>query len=145
MKKIYKAKHLLLLMLIVLLAASCKTEKVLPQKEALKDISGNWQVIKASRNGTDITGIVDFTQFRVSFEAGAYKLVNKLPFLVNQDGSFALDDPEYPFKITFTAAGGTPVSTAFTYPIVNGKRQLTLTFSPGCVNNSYVYVLQKAN
>ncbi|WP_414688595.1 DUF5004 domain-containing protein, partial [Mucilaginibacter sp.] len=41
--------------------------------------------------------------------------------------------------------GDKPVSTAFTYPIVNGKRQLSITFSPGCSNNSYVYVLEKAN
>lgn len=136
---------MLLLLIVVIMAASCKTEKVLPKQEALKDISGDWQVIKASRNGTDLAGLVDFSQFRIQFADGNYKLISKLPFIVNQDGAFALDDPTYPFKITFTAAGGTPVSTAFTYPIVNGKRQLTLTFSPGCANNSYVYVLQKNN
>jgi hypothetical protein len=147
MKKIYKTRHsqLLLIMVAVLMATSCKTEKVLPQKEALKDITGNWQVIKATRNGTDLTSIIDFSQFRLKFANGNYALENKLPFLVNQNGSFSLDDPQYPFKITFTATGGQPVSTVFTYPIVNGKRQLSLTFSPGCPNNSYVYVLQQVN
>jgi hypothetical protein len=72
-------------------------------------------------------------------------MLNKLPFLVNDDGKFSLDDPQYPFKITFTANGATAVSTPFTYPVVNGKRQLSITFSPGCPNNSYVYVLQKVN
>ncbi|MBK0380823.1 DUF5004 domain-containing protein [Mucilaginibacter segetis] len=144
MKNIYKIKKLHFLMVIIgLMAASCKTESVLPQKEALKDISGNWQVIKATRNGTDLTTKVDFTQFRLKFDAGNYSLLNKLPFLVEKDGAFALDDPEYPYKITFTASGGQPVSTAFTYPIVNGKRQLSLSFSPGCANNTYVYVFQK--
>jgi hypothetical protein len=145
MKKKYNIRCMLLLMMAVLLAASCKTEKVLPQQEALKDISGSWQVIKATRNGTDLAGLVDFGQFRINFDGGGYKLTNKLPFIVTQDGAFALDDPEYPYKITFTATGGTSVSTAFTYPIVNGKRQLSLTFSPGCANNSYIYVLQKVN
>lgn len=132
-------------MTIAVLATSCKTEKVLPQKEALKDITGSWQVIKATRNGTDLTSIIDFSAFKINFASGGYTLVNRLPFLVTQDGAFALDDPEYPYKITFTAAGKTPVATAFTYPIVNGQRQLSLTFSPGCTNNSYVYVLQKVN
>jgi hypothetical protein len=147
MRKIYKTRHLqlLLIMAVVLIASSCKTEKVLPQKEALKDITGNWQVIKATRNGTDLTSIVDFSQFKLNFANGNYTLQNKLPFLVNQNGSFSLDDPQYPFKITFTATGAQPVSTVFTYPVVNGKRQLSLTFSPGCANNSYVYVLQQIN
>jgi hypothetical protein len=147
MRKIYKTRRsqLLLIMAVVLMASSCKTEKILPQKEALKDITGNWQVIKATRNGTDLTSIVDFSQFRLKFTNGNYTLENKLPFLVDQNGSFSLDDPQYPFKITFTATGAQPVSTAFTYPIVNGKRQLSLTFSPGCANNSYVYVLQQVN
>lgn len=145
MKKVYTIKSLLLALMVVLLAASCKTEKILPQKEALKDISGSWQVIKATRNGTDLTAIVDFTPFKINFTSAGYTLVNKLPFLVDTDGAYALDDPEYPFKITFTATGKTPVATAFTYPIVNGKRQLSLTFSPGCTGNSYVYVLQKTN
>ena len=145
MKKIYQIKALVLVMTIAVLATSCKTEKVLPQKEALKDITGSWQVIKATRNGTDLTSIIDFSAFKINFASGGYTLVNKLPFLVDKDGAFMLDDPEYPYKITFTAAGKTPIATAFTYPIVNGKRQLSLTFSPGCTNNSYVYVLQKVN
>jgi hypothetical protein len=61
MKKIYQIKSLLLVMTIAVLATSCKTEKVLPQKEALKDITGSWQVIKATRNGTDLTSIIDFS------------------------------------------------------------------------------------
>lgn len=145
MKRIYQIKTLLLVMVVAVLATACRTEKVLPQKEALKDIAGSWQVIKATRNGTDLTAIIDFSGFKINFTSTGYALVNKMPFLVEQDGTFALDDPEYPYKITFTAAGKTPVATAFTYPIVNGKRQLSLTFSPGCTNNSYVYVLQKTN
>ncbi|MBL4677156.1 MAG: DUF5004 domain-containing protein [Mucilaginibacter sp.] len=127
------------------MAISCKTEKVLPSQEALKTITGNWQVIKASRNGTDLDGLLDFSKFRIQFDGTNYKLVDKLPFIVNQNGTFSLDDPQYPFKITFTATGAQAVSTVFTYPIVNGKRQLTLTFSPGCPNNSYTYVLQQVN
>jgi hypothetical protein len=144
--KNFNIKGILVWMVTVLLAASsCKTEKVLPQQEALKDINGSWRVIKATRNGTDLSTLVDLSQFRINFDGTGYKLENKLPFIVTQDGAYSLDDPQYPFKITFTAAGGTPVSTGFTYPVINGKRQLSLTFSPGCANNSYIYVLQKVN
>ena len=132
-------------MAIVLFAASCKTEKVLPKQEALKDINGSWKVIKATRNGTDLSTLVDLSQFRINFDGTGYKLENKLPFIVTQDGTYSLDDPQYPYKITFTAGAEAPVSTGFTYPVVNGKRQLSLTFSPGCANNSYIYVLQKVN
>ncbi|UOE52303.1 DUF5004 domain-containing protein [Mucilaginibacter sp. SMC90] len=147
MKDNYKVKriYLVLLAFIMLTVSSCKTEKIVPGSEAPKDITGNWRVIKATRNGTDLTSIIDFTQFRINFSDKGYTLVNKLPFLVSKDGAFTLDDPQYPYKITFTATGDKPVSTAFTYPIVNGKRQLSITFSPGCANNSYVYVLEKAN
>ena len=138
-------KRILLLLAAVSMAISCKTEKVLPSQEALKTITGNWQVIKASRNGTDLDGLLDFSKFRIQFDGTNYKLVDKLPFIVNQNGTFSLDDPQYPFKITFTATGAQAVSTVFTYPIVNGKKQLTLTFSPGCPNNSYTYVLQQVN
>jgi hypothetical protein len=147
MKKnnIFYQINLLLIAVVIILMASCKTEKPLSVAEPVKDITGSWQVVRATRNGTDLTGIIDFTKFRVNFKAGAYNLENKLPFLVDADGQYSLDDPKYPFKITFTATGGTAVATPFTYPIVNGKRQLTITFSPGCPNNSYVYVLQKTN
>jgi hypothetical protein len=136
---------LALVLLLGALFGSCKMERVGPAAEAVKDISGNWKIIKATRNGTDLTAIVDFSQFRLNFNQGKYALVNKVPFLVGQNGTYALDDPKYPFKISFTPGTATPVSTAFNFPIVNGARQLTLTFSPGCTNNTYVYVFQKSN
>jgi len=132
----------------LLLAAglgSCKLEKVAPMQEQAKDISGDWHIIKATRNGTDLTTLVDLSQFSLSFKDGKYSLVNKVPFLVGQDGLYSLDDPKYPFKISFTAGSNQPVATAFNFPIVNGVRQLTITFSPGCANNNYVYVFQKSN
>nr|WP_249665353.1 DUF5004 domain-containing protein [Mucilaginibacter sp. Bleaf8] len=124
--------------------SSCKTEQIVPSQEMPKDISGNWKVIKATRNGTDITNLVDFSKFQVAFNEGKYTLINKLPFLVNQDGTYSLDNPQYPFQIVFRANGTQPIPTAFNYPIVNGVRQLSLTFSPGCPNNTYIYTLEKA-
>lgn len=147
MKHLYKLNKPIWFLVILssLTWTSCKVEHLNPVNEPVKDISGNWMVVAASRNGTDLTSIVDFSQFKLNFSAGKYSLVNKMPFLVSQDGAYSLDDPQYPFKITFTASGSQPVSTAFTYPIVNGGRQLILTFSPGCSNNTYIYTFKKTN
>jgi hypothetical protein len=147
MKQLYKNYKINCLLIIVALFmwTSCKVEHLAPAQESTKDISGNWVVIAATRNGTDLTSVIDFSQFKVNFAAGKYSLVNKLPFIVSQDGTYSLDDPQYPFQISFKATGGTAIATAFTYPIVNGVRHLTLTFSPGCPGNTYVYTFQKAN
>ncbi|MGI4751439.1 MAG: DUF5004 domain-containing protein [Janthinobacterium lividum] len=134
-----------LVVAVILLITSCKTEKIVPNPEAVKDITGNWQVIKATRNGADITTLLDFTQFKLVFDGTNYTLNNKLPFIVLQNGTYSLDDPQYPFQIAFTPTASKKVATAFTYPIINGLRQLSITFSPGCPNNSYVYTLQKSN
>ena len=147
MKQLYKKNRItwLLVLFAVMAFTSCKVERLTPVAESTKDISGDWTVISATRNGTDLMSVIDFSQFKVSFKDGKYTLINKLPFLVSNDGSYSFDDPQYPFKISFTATGSPAVATAFTYPIVNGIRQLTLTFSPGCPGNTYVYTFKKAN
>jgi hypothetical protein len=147
MKQLYtiKKNHWLVILLLVLSWTSCKVEQIAPAAEAAKDITGNWKVIAATRNGSDLTTLIDFSQFKLTFSGNAYTLVNKLPFLVSQNGTYSLDDPQYPFQITFTATGGKAVPTSFTYPIVNGVRRMILTFSPGCPNNTYIYTFQKAN
>ena len=153
MKKLHKlSKAKLLFLIFPLLAwASCKTENINPVAESTKDLTGTWRVIKATRNGTDLTALVDtanvnFNSFDVVFKGGNYTLVNALPFIVTANGTYSLDNPQYPFVITFKQTGSsTPISTAFTYPIVNGVRILTLVFSPGCPQNSYSYSLQKIN
>jgi len=147
MKQLYKQnkRNWPLILLVMMVFASCKVERLSPVAESTKDISGDWTVIAATRNGTDLMSTIDFSQFKVSFKDGKYTLINRLPFLVSKDGSYSFDDPQYPFKISFTATGSPAVATAFTYPIVNGIRQLTLTFSPGCPGNTYVYTFKKAN
>ena len=124
----------------------CKVEEIAPIAEAPKNISGSWKITKATRNGTDITNLLDFSQFRIRFDStGNYKLENKLPFLVNADGTYEMDDPLYPFKVTFKPTGTTPVTTTFNYPIVSGKRQFNVTFSPGCDLNVYIYTMIQEN
>lgn len=127
---------------LIAFCASCKTEAIITVESA-KEIAGNWRVTQASRNGTDITEKFDFSGFSITFnEDGTYRLQQPLPFIVSESGSFALDDPQYPFQISFTAANSDgAVSSSFEYPIVAGRRNLLLTFSPGCGSNTYRYTL----
>jgi len=153
MKKLKKTKitNVLLLVLALLAWTACKTENIKPVAEPVKNLDGTWKIVKATRNGSSLLPLVDtnyinFNKFSIIFNGNSYTLANQLPFIVSQNGTFSLDNPQYPFVITFKQSGSTtPVSTAFTYPIVNGVRVLTLVFSPGCPQNSYSYSLEKVN
>jgi hypothetical protein len=153
MKKLqqFNKGTLLLMVVSMLIWSSCKTENIKPVSEPVKDLTGTWRIVQATRNGTNLLPLVDssyinFSKFSIVFNGSNYSLVNPLPFIVSANGTYSLDNPQYPFVITFKQSGSTtPVSTAFTYPIVNGIRVLTLVFSPGCPQNSYSYSLEKVN
>ncbi|MEH6309163.1 DUF5004 domain-containing protein [Olivibacter sp. CPCC 100613] len=134
------------LSIIVVGISSCKMEEI-AALESVKNIQGSWQITKATRNGTDITNKFDFTLFRVIFnDDGSYQIQNSLPFIVSTNGSYALDDPQYPFHIQFTETESErAVGSGFDYPIVGEGRILTLTFSAGCSSNMYSYMLEKTN
>ncbi|BAU52932.1 DUF5004 domain-containing protein [Mucilaginibacter gotjawali] len=144
---ILKKQAYLFIAAMALLWTSCKMERIAPVTESKKDLTGTWKVVQATRNGTNLLPIYDFTQFSIKFDAttGNYNLLNPVPFIVGADGKFSLDDPQYPYKLTFTATGGAAVATAFNYPIINGTRQIIMTFSPGCSQNTYVFTLSKTN
>ncbi|WP_298732541.1 DUF5004 domain-containing protein [uncultured Chitinophaga sp.] len=134
----------LLMMILLVVIHACKRDEIRVPEQP-KDISGAWRITKAMRNGVDITALADFTQFRIHFSPdGQYTLEHPLPFVVSRDGSYKLDDPKHPFRMSFRQSGlSVEISTSFTYPIVNGKRNLNLTFSPGCAANTYLYTLEK--
>ena len=134
-----------LLMTLSIVLGACKQQEILVP-ESTKDLSGEWRIVKAVRNDVDITELADFSKFRLKFTADQYSIENPLPFLVTKNGSYSMDDPKYPFRITFTQTGGSgPVSSSFTYPVVNGRRNMNFSFSPGCTANTYVYTLEKVN
>jgi Domain of unknown function (DUF5004) len=136
---------LLMPLLLLLINACHRSEMLVP--EPVKDIAGEWRIVKAVRNGVDITTLTDFTKFRIRFTTDLqYTIQHPLPFVVSKNGSYALDDPKYPFRINFRQTGiNEPVSTTFTYPVVNGKRNINFTFSPGCTANTYAYTLERIN
>ncbi len=62
--------------------------------EPVKSLSGNWQIIKATRNGTDLTARFDFSQFRIRFADSTYTIDSLVPFIVSRSGKMGLfDDP----------------------------------------------------
>jgi hypothetical protein len=146
----YKIRLILLslftLVTIMSCIMSCDDDDIDPVQEASKPLDGSWQIVQVFRNEVDMTESIDVSKFRLNFSTdGTYTIDNYLPFVVRSNGKFSLDDPQYPFKIIFREdAMQEAVSIGFTYPVVLGKRQIHLTFSPGCVNNKYEYVLEEA-
>lgn len=132
--------------MLMLLIASCKTQKD-SFVEPIKDLSGIWGIQKVVRNDADITQYVDTANFRLTLnEDNSYSLQgNNIPFMVNgSGGTWATDDPLYPFHLSFTdSSDPTAKSGDITTPVVNGERGFTINFFPGCQFNTYVYTFTK--
>jgi hypothetical protein len=133
---------------LLFLAGACdKFENQTPPtpEEALKEIDGTWKIVAVTRNGLDITQLMDFTQFRIRFnQDNTYAIDHYLPFAVKTNGTWNLDDPQYPFNLKMTESeSGEAVTSVFNYPVVGGKRQIILSFAPGCKNNIYSYTFEK--
>lgn len=142
----------ILLASCMLFAVSCKTENLVPKvNESVKNIDGTWKIASATLNGTDIFNTIPdamthLSGFGVTFSDGKYTLTNPIPFIVETNGTYTFNDPQYPFDISFTPTGATTaVKSTFLFPVVQGQRRVTLTFSPGCSKNIYVYTLKKDN
>ena len=142
------------MMSIVLLGATlygCHTfkDELTPDiyEEVPKQLDGTWKLKRVVRNGMDITELMDFSRFRLVLKSDStYSIEHYLPFLVRKDGTWSIDDPTYPFFLTFREEGQTGTArTDITYPILDGKRHITLTISPGCSSNSYTYSFEKVN
>ena len=149
MKNILKTA--LVISLAGIMGVSCDSYKDVETPEELvehdKNLSGVWQLSRVKRNSIDITDAMDFSQFRLHLNSdNSYELENRLPFPVEENGEWSVDDPTHPFQLTFReydAQDG--IDVAIQYPIVEGCRQLTITHSPGCKSNKYEYVFVKAN
>ena len=138
-------KILVLPILCSLVFFACKPEMLIAPSEPAKDLSGSWQIIKATRNGTDLTMRFNFSQFRIRFTDSTYTIDSLVPFIVNRSGKWAFDDPTYPFTLSFQATDSSAKTSPLLFPVTGGQRNLIITFSPGCSANTYQYTLQKAN
>ena len=148
----YKIQTTALLILLTIVAAACDTFKdEMTSSDAYvigeKDLSGTWQLYTVTRNGTDISSAMDFTDFHLVLnENQTYTIENYLPFIVDTGGYWYVDDPEYPFFLSFIEEGSsTLVEIEITYPVVNGERNIQLSISPGCYSNTYVYTFERVD
>lgn len=134
---------------MAVIISSCNSfkDEITPEKysEVPKDIDGNWQLVSVLRNGTDITDYMDFKRFHVLLNKdNTYKLNNYLPFIVKNDGTWNVDDPIYPFHLILKEEGSEKeVKTEIGFLTVDGQRRLTITLSPGCYSNKYVYTFEQ--
>lgn len=135
---------------ILFITSSCdkfSDESPAVSEESAKELEGSWKIVKVYRNGADITELMDFSRFRLNMNPdNTYSIDNYLPFLVRDEGTWELNDPYYPFLLSFkeNSAGEAYVSN-LNFPSVGGVRQLKLTFVPGCEANSYTYEFEKVN
>lgn len=128
--------------------SSCEDEiSNMSTAETEKDITGSWKVVQLTRNGEDLSQRLDLTDFRIDFNPdGTYTLADQLPFIADAPGTYRLSDPQYPFALILTPEGvQEDVVARFQFPVVKGKRQLSLSFSLGCESNSYQFNFEREN
>jgi hypothetical protein len=133
--------------ILLLLAGSlnsCTIEKE-TLGEPIKGLKGMWRVSNVTRNAEDITATVDSSGLRLTLnDDNSFTIENNnIPFVANANGTWLLDDPAYPFHISFKAKDSTTMNVAdLSAPVVMGKRKMVITFSPGCYSNKYIYTLE---
>lgn len=142
----------IVLVALVGVLAGCRAEDYYVAAESQKAIEGSWKIVKFSRNGTDMTERVNGEDFVLTFhdENGSdpfsYSIESRLPFVVSKNGSWAFDDPTYPFAISFSPEDGSGArEVPFLFPVMEGERRINLSFSPGCSENNYEYILEKSD
>jgi len=143
-----RLSHWVFTVLSLITLSSCEEEMSnIVTDETAKDVTGNWKVLKLTRNGEDLSKRLDLNDFQISFKAdGTYSLSEQLPFVVNDAGNYTLSDPQFPFSLILQPEGETTeVPVKFQFPVVKGKRQLSLTFSLGCSSNTYQFDFERQN
>ncbi|MGN6295521.1 MAG: DUF5004 domain-containing protein [Ginsengibacter sp.] len=132
--------------IVIAIMISCvkKNETLL---EPVKDLNALWKIESVTRNETDITKFIDSSGFKLTLSPDkTYTLEgNNIPFIVDAStGTWSIDDPQYPYKITFKPKDSTSTfSGDVATPVTKGNRTLNITFSPGCQANSYTYIFEK--
>ena len=135
--------------LTLTMISSCDTfeDEMTPDSysETIKHVDGNWRLFTVSRNGIDITKYMDFSRFHIVLNKdNTYEIKNYLPFIVKGNGTWSVDDPQFPFHLIFREDGADEtVETEIGFLKVDGERQLTIKLSPGCHTNTYVYTFKQ--
>lgn len=146
MKKIKLVKILCTFIILCMAVLSgCNKETLSIKTEPIKDIVGSWKIVTLLRNNEDLTSRINLEKFRIIFNKDStYTFQDKMAFVVMKPGTYSLDDPQYPFFLTLTPQDNAQANKIkLSLPIVGGKRQISITISPGCSLNSYQYVFEK--
>lgn len=129
--------------------SSCDTfkDEITPKSfsETAKHLDGNWQLSTVFRNGVDITKQMDFSRFHIILNKdNTYEMKNYLPFIVKDNGTWSVDDPLFPFHLSFKEEDSIEeMKTEIGFLTVDGERRLTIKLSPGCHTNKYVYTFKQ--
>ena len=88
---------------------------------------------------------MDLSRFHIVLNKdNTYEIKNYLPFIVKGNGTWSVDDPQFPFHLIFREDGADEtVETEIGFLTVDGERQLTIKLSPGCHTNTYVYTFKQ--
>lgn len=132
--------------ILMVVVASCTTKKELLM-EPVKDLNALWRIQNVTRNSVDITQFIDSAGFRLMLSGDSSYMLegNNIPFLVDAgEGKWATNDPQYPYRITFIPKDSTVTfNGSIETPASKGERTLSISFSPGCRSNTYVYTFEK--
>ena len=135
--------------LTLTMISSCDTfeDEMTPDSysETIKHVDGNWRLFTVSRNGIDITKYMDFSRFHIVLNKdNTYEIKNYIQFIVKGNGTWSVDDPQFPFNLIYREDGADEtVETEIGFLTVDGERQLTIKLSPGCHTNTYVYTFKQ--
>lgn len=127
---------------------SCEDDSSkIPVEEPIKIITGNWKVSQIIRNGENLTERLKIDKYTIDFkEDGTYLISDQLPFIVKGAGTYVLGDSQYPFTLRLKpAAVNNDITVKLQYPVIKGKRQLSLSLSLGCTGNTYEYNFERTN
>jgi len=143
------------LFFLVLILFGCEDE-LLVRQDALTpyavSIEGTWELYSISRNGMDLTGVMDLTDSNIEFNGdGTFSLSSaSMPFPTLRpseayftSGGWSFNNDYQPTELQFSD-GSARVPVKLDQPLYgNNNTTLALEFSLGCSTNTYVYQFKK--
>jgi len=145
-------RWLCLLIIPILCFSGCESKEVtIPGgafDEKTIDLQGTWKISRVLLNGTEITDKFDFTGFALTLnmsggQPAEFQINNaSAPFVVINNGTWSYNDPVYPTSMKFNT-GFDEGSVQFLVPPISTGSEMSISFSLGCHDNTYVYEFGK--
>ena len=111
----------------------------------LKELCGVWTLGSIGQNDqNDPLATMDVSSFRLTLNADhTYTVDNSLPFIVEENGTWEVDNRLLPTKIIFRETGShesAAVEIPYPYSVQDGQPRVTIAVSEGCELNRLSYV-----